>query len=397
MYTHRNWFHKCKDVLQETVASLTGSKKQAKASEEDRQRRTKSGNESISISSFLGFDFSFQLTSNDNIDNFGLPLHETGKSSYNERQTGDDFTERKDEMSVIDVSQHVNSKKPTPHDEAFKKLLQTFFKEFIELFFPELDRVLDHSQTRFLMQELLVDIVGQESRDLDLLLETKYTELDAYVLIHFEPQSYKEADFHERMFIYFSRLFERHRKEHKLIIPIAIFTADDVKNEPDTLSMAIPAHSILHFQFLKVELRNNHWRQFIESDNPVAAALLAKMGYNKREKREVRIAYLRMILRLKNKLDDARLALIMSVADLYFKPNNEEEEAIFQELKSQYPEEGEKIMELMPAWKKWGYDEGKEEERQLIIRKLLDKGFEPEKVADVLDLPIDEVQKVTQK
>lgn len=307
-------------------------------------------------------------------------------------------TERKDEMSEKDVSQHVNSKKPTPHDEAFKKLLQTFFKEFIELFFPELDRVLDHSQTRFLMQELLVDIVGQESRDLDLLLETKYTELDAYVLIHFEPQSYKEADFHERMFIYFSRLFERHRKEHKLIIPIAIFTADDVKNEPDTLSMVIPAHSILHFQFLKVELRNNHWRQFIESDNPVAAALLAKMGYNEREKREVRIAYLRMILRLKSKLDDARLALIMSVADLYFKPNNEEEEeAIFQELKSQYPEEGEQIMELMPAWKKWGYDEGKEEERQLIIRKLLDKGFEPEKVADVLDLPIDEVQKVTQK
>ncbi|MFD0714784.1 hypothetical protein [Paenibacillus sp. GCM10027626] len=44
-----------------------------------------------------------------------------------------------------------------------------------------------------------------------------------------------------------------------------------------------------------------------------SAALLAKMGYNEKEKREVRIAYLRMILRLQNKLDDARLALIMSV------------------------------------------------------------------------------------
>jgi len=281
------------------------------------------------------------------------------------------------------------------HDEAFKKLLQTFFKEFIELFFPELDRLLDHSQTRFLMQELLVDIVGQESRELDLLLETKYTVLDAYVLIHFEPQSYKEADFNERMFIYFSRLFERHRKEHRLIIPIAIFTADDVKDEPDTLAMAIPNHSILHFQFLKVELRNNDWRRFIESDNPVAAALLAKMGYNEKEKREVRTAYLHMILRLQAKLDDARLALIMSVADLYFQPNEKEEESILRELREQYPGEGERIMELMPAWKKWGKEEGREEERQQIIRKLLDKGFDPEKIADTLELPIDEVRKVT--
>ena len=54
-------------------------------------------------------------------------------------------------------------------------------------------------------------------------------------------------------------------------------------------------------------------------------------------------------------------------------------------------------MELMPAWKKWGYDEGKEEITKLVIRKLLDKGFEPEKVADILDITIDEVYKATQK
>jgi hypothetical protein len=128
------------------------------------------------------------------------------------------------------------------------------------------------------MQELLVDIVGQESRELDLLLEIRYVATDTYILIHFEPQSYKDAEFHERMFIYFSRLFKRHRKEHKLIIPIAIFTADDAKNERYTLSMEVPDHQILHFQFLKVELKGRNWRQFIDSNNPVAAALLAKTG-----------------------------------------------------------------------------------------------------------------------
>jgi hypothetical protein len=89
------------------------------------------------------------------------------------------------------------------------------------------------------------------------------------------------------MFIYFSRLFERHRNEHKIIIPIAIFTSDNIGNETDTLSIAVPGHEILKFQFLKVGLRKQPWRQFIHSDNLVAAASLAKMGYNQGEEREV--------------------------------------------------------------------------------------------------------------
>ncbi|MFD1907187.1 hypothetical protein ACFTAO_19475 [Paenibacillus rhizoplanae] len=91
------------------------------------------------------------------------------------------------------------------------------------MFFPELGAMLDYSETRFLMQELLVDIVGEEARELDLLLETRYKGLEGYILIHLEPQSYRDNEFRERMFIYFSRLFERYRKDHKLIIPIAIF------------------------------------------------------------------------------------------------------------------------------------------------------------------------------
>jgi predicted transposase/invertase (TIGR01784 family) len=299
---------------------------------------------------------------------------------------------------------YAQKKAAVPHDEAFKKLLQTFFAEFIALFFPELDTLLDHSHTRLLMQELLVDVVGEEARKLDLLLETRYKELEAYVLVHLEPQSYKDTDFEERMFIYFSRLFERHRKEHKLIIPIAVFTYDEIRDEPDTLTMRIPWHDILRFQFLKVKLRKQNWRRFIDSDNPVAAALLAKMEYTKEEKRQVRIAYLRMILRLRHKLDDARMAMVMSVADLYFEPVKEEDDAILAELSKEYPEEAAAIMELMPAWKRWGYEEGiergiekgKEEANQNIALKLLNKGFSPEEVAEAIELPVEQVRKLTQ-
>jgi hypothetical protein len=89
---------------------------------------------------------------------------------------------------------YFKNKAVIPHDEAFKKLLQTFFAEFIALFFPELDALLDHSHTRLLMQELLVDVVGEKARKLDLLLETRYKGLDACVLVHLEPQSYKDQN-----------------------------------------------------------------------------------------------------------------------------------------------------------------------------------------------------------
>ncbi|MCA1296094.1 Rpn family recombination-promoting nuclease/putative transposase [Paenibacillus sp. alder61] len=293
-----------------------------------------------------------------------------------------------------------------PHDEAFKKLLYTFFAEFIALFFPELDKQLDHRHTRFLMQEQLVDIIGEERRTLDLLLETRYKATDTYILIHLEPQSYRQDDFHERMFIYFSRLFERHRKEHQLIIPIAVFTEPFLIHETNTLTMSIPGHSILNFQFLKVEICNHNWRDFIDSNNPVAAALLAKMGYNKGEEREIRFSFLRMMLGLRKRLDDARIALIMSIADLYFQPDRQQDESILLEIAQQFPEEGEHIMELMPAWKRWGYEEGLEEgiekgiekgmetARLKVAQKLLEKGFSLEEIGETIELPVEEVQKL---
>ncbi|MFD0714464.1 Rpn family recombination-promoting nuclease/putative transposase [Paenibacillus sp. GCM10027626] len=309
-------------------------------------------------------------------------------------------------MEFIELEDKKGSYQAVPHDEAFKKLLQTFFAEFIALFFPELDRLLDHTHTRLLMQELLVDVVGQESRSLDLLVETRYKSLDAFILVHIEPQSYRQRDFHERMFIYFSRLFEKYRKTYPLIIPIAIFSADDVREEQNILTMSIPEQDILFFHFYKVELRRQNWRSFITSDNPVAAALLAKMGYNKKEEREVRTAYLRMILRLQINLDDARLALIMSVADLYFEPDIERDQEILREISKENPQEGEKIMKLMPAWSRAGYEEGIKEgiekgeengktmERKVIIQKFLGKGFSPEQLAETLEISVDEVMKL---
>lgn len=54
-----------------------------------------------------------------------------------------------------------------------------------------------------------------------------------------------------------------------------------------------------------LELRKKkNWRDYIKSDNPVAAALLSKMGYTEEEKVEVKKEFLKMLVRME--LDPAK-------------------------------------------------------------------------------------------
>jgi predicted transposase/invertase (TIGR01784 family) len=70
---------------------------------------------------------------------------------------------------------------------------------------------------------------------------------------------------------------------------------------------------------------------------------------------------------------------------------------ILQALLEEFPEEGEQIMELMPASERWALEKGKKEGELETIRKLLDNGFEPEKVAEALKIPVAEVRKAAKK
>ncbi|MCS5697407.1 transposase, partial [Desulfofundulus thermocisternus] len=85
-----------------------------------------------------------------------------------------------------------------------------------------------------------------------------------------------QKNFNERMFIYFSRLYEKYRRK---ILPVAVFGYDRVRDEPDSFEIAFPFLDVLNFRFYKLELKKLDWREYIHSDNPVAAALLSKMGF----------------------------------------------------------------------------------------------------------------------
>jgi hypothetical protein len=281
---------------------------------------------------------------------------------------------------------------PVDHDRLFKELLTTFFREFMELFFPKAHALIDYSDTRFLTQEIITDITAGDKHYVDILAEVKIKGEDGCVLVHIEPQAYRQADFARRMFIYFSRLYEKHQKK---VLPIAVFAHDSKLEETNRHEVEFPFLKVLQFEFYKIQLKRLPWRQYLNSTNPVAAALLSKMDYSPRERVQVKIEFLRLLTRMQ--LDPARMELITAFFDSYLVLSAEEEKSLQEKLPEELqPEEVQRVMELTTSW----HLKGRQEGRQEIIIRLLRKRLgttSPEVEAKIKTLSVEQLDDLAEK
>lgn len=113
-------------------------------------------------------------------------------------------------------------------------------------------------------------------------------DVETAIIVHIEPQGYRQTDFNKRIFQYYSLLCN---KLSKPIVPIAVFSYEENRSEKEGFVVAFPDLHVLTFRFKKLELRKKNWREYIKSDNPVAAALLSKMDYTEKEKVQVKLAF----------------------------------------------------------------------------------------------------------
>src|SRR5690348_13989362 len=94
------------------------------------------------------------------------------------------------------------------HDGLFKKLLKTFFFEFLELFLPDVAAYVEPESITFLDKEIFTDVKGKDRHIADLVAQARFRGEETFFLLHTEPMARPEADFPARMFRYFARLFE---------------------------------------------------------------------------------------------------------------------------------------------------------------------------------------------
>ena len=255
------------------------------------------------------------------------------------------------------------------HDRLFKELLETFFAEFVALFFPEVYQAIDLTHLNFLPKDVFTDVTVGEKYTVDLLAETRLKGEEGLILIHVENQAYVQKDFAERMFVYFARLYQKYRRR---ILPIVVFSYGAIREEPDSFQLGFPFLDVLQFRFYKLELAKRNWRDYIQGENPVAAALLSKMGYRPEEKVRVKVEFIQMLARMQ--LDPARMTLLMGFFETYLKLNKEEDEEFQAELKMLGKEEVGKLMEITTTWHERGREEGRVEGRVLGEAEGLLKG-----------------------
>ncbi|MBD2163236.1 DUF4351 domain-containing protein [Calothrix membranacea FACHB-236] len=264
------------------------------------------------------------------------------------------------------------------HDRLFKELISTFFLEFLELFFPQVVAYLEPESLKFLDKEVFTDVTAGEQYEADLVAQIRFREQETFFLVHIENQSYPQADFGRRMFRYFARLFEKYALP---IYPIVVFSYDTPRTpQTNIYRVEFPDKTVLEFNYGVVQLNQLNWRDFLQQENPVASALMAKMNIAPSERPKVKSECLRLLATLR--LDPARMKMISGFVDTYLKLNAAEENIFQTEIAKFEPAKQEVVMEIVTSWEL-------KAKQELIIRQLNRKvgAIAPELQEQILQLP----------
>ena len=172
------------------------------------------------------------------------------------------------------------------HDQRFKNLLQEFFAEFVQLFFPDWAERFDFAGLEWLNAEVFPDPPQGERRYLDLVarLPTRQVvpamrpgEEDAWVaVLHVEiewPDAV--APLRPRMFDYYWMMRSRHRLP---VLPIGLYLRVGLDGVGwDVFQETFWERRLVHFEYPYVGLPALDAERYVAGDNWLGVALSALM------------------------------------------------------------------------------------------------------------------------
>ena len=253
------------------------------------------------------------------------------------------------------------------HDGLFKKLLTTFFYEFLDLFFHDLAALVDRSQQpEFLDKETY----KESTRTRDLVVRLRLLDGEAFFIVHVEHEAQSSRDFPARFFRYFTTLWDRY---HLPIYPIAIFSFPGKRLQPQSYSMTFHDLTVLEFRFMTVQLNRLNWSKFVDEPNPVASALMARMKIRKRDRPLVKLQCLRLLATLR--LDKEKSGLISHFVSSYLRLNSQEMRVYEENLETIPVQERQVVMQYTNEWIEQGRREGSEKASRRSLKYTLELKF----------------------
>ncbi|NLY00294.1 MAG: cytosolic protein [Rhodopirellula sp.] len=122
----------------------------------------------------------------------------------------------------------------TDYDSPWKEAQDVYFEQFMAMFFPAAHAEIDWSRGYESLDKELQQIVreGELGRRLvDKLVKVWLNDgLEQWLLVHTEVQTFEEAEFARRMYVYNYRLFDRYNRE---VVSLVVLGDDSPDWRPD--------------------------------------------------------------------------------------------------------------------------------------------------------------------
>ena len=252
--------------------------------------------------------------------------------------------------------------KPATPDQVWKLLITKFFKEFLEVFKPDLLRDIIPEKTEFLEKEL-ISLTGRRKEGIVDILAKVYLKngKDEYVLFHTEVQGRKEKDFAERMFTYYIRIWDKYRKP---VTSIAVLTEKNTFSKDQNKFVMKSYGTEQIFKYTLIDITQYSYFYNIKSRNPVRIAISLLISDCKLPKWERKADIIDRLTRLG--LDQENINILLAFVDR-LKPMNKEEVLKFEEyVIKNY--KGEAPM-ILTSWEEKGIKKGLQRGRREGLQK----------------------------
>jgi hypothetical protein len=164
-------------------------------------------------------------------------------------------------------------------DNPWKVLLEKYFQQFMQLFFPEIHDDIDWSKGYDFMDQELQQIVRDADlgkRYVDKLVKVwKQNGTKRIVFVHIEVQSQEEGNFSKRMFTYNYRIRDCYDDK---VVSLAILGDERKKWRPKPFHDELWGCEVT-FKFPMVKLLDyeSRWSELEASRNPFAIAVMAHL------------------------------------------------------------------------------------------------------------------------
>jgi hypothetical protein len=286
------------------------------------------------------------------------------------------------------------------NDTPWKKILRLYFPQAIQFYFPELAKTIDwRKRPQFLDKELeqIAPEADQGNRYVDKLVRVwKLDGSSEWLLIHLEIQARKESGFPFRMLIYSNRILDRYGI---LATSLAILCDNSPTWRPTTCELTAPlTRHTFEFGTTKLLDFKPQESSLKQSDNPFAWITLAHLKTqatrrNLKSRKTWKFALMRQLYERGMSGPDIRN--LYEFIDWTMMLPEDLELAFWQELKTF--EEEQQVTYVTNAERigmKLGKQKGRQESRQEIALKMLEKGMDLTTIAELTDLPIEQLQQL---